>query len=346
MPGIPTTQLTYGTFGAYRWLLACSVVLTHLGPFNGAIAVQAFFILSGYTAAWILDNRYLNLNHGLAKFYLNRALRIYPQYWLVVLLVIPITLRFPLIAFRIDGVMTMPTHLGQWLINIFCFGAASQLGFTSDQLLVPPVWSLAVELQWWCVMPLVMRYRSFRFLFLTAAFLYLCFVEMVTLATQQWIPFVGFFAALSGMFLFAFGLLLYWRKKRGWKDMPVKCAVIVAASLQILSLAVICKMISPPHAPEILWAANIATIYALSGIDSSRIPLTFQQIDYIMGRLAYPVFLTHMAVGVLLIAAFPSLQYLSWQLFLAGLGASNALALFLCVVIETPVERLRRHFKC
>jgi len=29
---------------------------------------------------------------------------------------------------------------------------------------------------------------------------YLCFVEMVTLATQQWIPFVGFFAALSGMF--------------------------------------------------------------------------------------------------------------------------------------------------
>jgi len=47
-------------------------------------------------------------------------------------------------------------------------------------------------------------------------------------------------------------------------------------------------MISPPHAPEILWAANIATIYALSGLILpvfSNIPT----IDYIMGRLAYPV---------------------------------------------------------
>jgi peptidoglycan/LPS O-acetylase OafA/YrhL len=75
--------------GTIRFLLALAVVCVHVGklPFTvqigGLLAVQAFYIISGFLIALVWTNKYQLLPNGLFLFYSNRAARIYIIYWVV-----------------------------------------------------------------------------------------------------------------------------------------------------------------------------------------------------------------------------------------------------------------------
>src|SRR5690606_15594645 len=74
--------------GIFRTLLAVSVVFAHLSLgdrflVGGALAVQLFYMVSGFLITFVLNNSYSDVR----AFYLNRALRIFPIYWLVVILI-------------------------------------------------------------------------------------------------------------------------------------------------------------------------------------------------------------------------------------------------------------------
>ena len=96
--------------GVFRLLLALFVVLGHLpglgewtNPFfgwmRGGTAVQAFFILSGFYMAMILDSKY---NLGSPKgFYYSRVLKIFPIYYVVLLSGVIITILIATIGFDI-----------------------------------------------------------------------------------------------------------------------------------------------------------------------------------------------------------------------------------------------------
>ncbi|MFT5239279.1 MAG: peptidoglycan/LPS O-acetylase OafA/YrhL [Candidatus Promineifilaceae bacterium] len=70
-------------FGTYRALLAFMVVALHLGgvPIIGPYAVFGFYILSGYLMTTIMHTRYGYSPVGFLQYAVNRALRIYPAYW-------------------------------------------------------------------------------------------------------------------------------------------------------------------------------------------------------------------------------------------------------------------------
>ncbi|REC40323.1 acyltransferase family protein [Chryseobacterium sp. 5_R23647] len=80
--------------GILRFLLAISVVIAHSTSIfgfelvGGQIAVQAFFIISGFYMTLILNEKYIGANHSYRLFISNRALRLYPIYWVVLLLTI------------------------------------------------------------------------------------------------------------------------------------------------------------------------------------------------------------------------------------------------------------------
>jgi peptidoglycan/LPS O-acetylase OafA/YrhL len=71
--------------GVVRTLLAIAVVVTHTGPLfpgvtmiPGTLAVQAFYVISGFYMALVLSTKYSD--HA-SDFYAARALRIFPIYW-------------------------------------------------------------------------------------------------------------------------------------------------------------------------------------------------------------------------------------------------------------------------
>ncbi|WP_354677880.1 acyltransferase family protein [Cupriavidus plantarum] len=77
--------------GSFRLLLAIAVVVAHSAPLfglqltGGAVAVQAFYIVSGFYVSLILNEKYEPGAAGTRLFYSNRFLRIYPIYWTVLL---------------------------------------------------------------------------------------------------------------------------------------------------------------------------------------------------------------------------------------------------------------------
>ena len=77
--------------GLLRLLLALSVVLYHAGLIGGynianqIIAVNAFFVISGFYMSLVLSTKY-NFPNSYSLFVSNRLLRIYPIYWLVLLM--------------------------------------------------------------------------------------------------------------------------------------------------------------------------------------------------------------------------------------------------------------------
>jgi len=80
--------------GILRFILALSVVITHstsifgLRGVGGQIAVQAFYIISGFYMTLILNEKYIGVNNSYKLFITNRFLRLYPTYWVVLLLTI------------------------------------------------------------------------------------------------------------------------------------------------------------------------------------------------------------------------------------------------------------------
>ena len=75
--------------GILRILLAISVVLSHSSSIfrvsfvGGPLAVQAFFIISGFYMSLILNEKYIGVNNSYKLFISNRFLRLYPMYWVI-----------------------------------------------------------------------------------------------------------------------------------------------------------------------------------------------------------------------------------------------------------------------
>lgn len=78
--------------GFIRFLLACIVVLWHTSmifgykPLPSDLAVQCFYVISGFYMSLVLNEKYPKGSHQL--FYKNRFLKIYPLYWLVLVLLV------------------------------------------------------------------------------------------------------------------------------------------------------------------------------------------------------------------------------------------------------------------
>lgn len=77
--------------GLIRLLLAISVITAHSDPLfglnfiGGQIAVEIFFMISGFYMALVLTEKY-NKKSDYKLFISNRCLKIYPTYWLILIL--------------------------------------------------------------------------------------------------------------------------------------------------------------------------------------------------------------------------------------------------------------------
>src|SRR5258708_5802533 len=97
--------------GLFRLLFALSVVTAHSGPIlgssliGGKMAVQGFFILSGFYMSLILKKKYSKKKNAYKLFITNRILRIYPTYFVVLFLSIIVYYIF--FIHSINGVFTL-----------------------------------------------------------------------------------------------------------------------------------------------------------------------------------------------------------------------------------------------
>jgi peptidoglycan/LPS O-acetylase OafA/YrhL len=135
-----------------------------LNPFfQGHLAVDVFFVISGFLIAYYLFTEYKNYQTlSIKKFYLRRALRLLPAYF------------FTMFLFAI----VYPTNLNWIWTNIFYVNNFLPI----DNQFMPIAWSLAIEEQFYILFPcLILLLGTNKRLFLILTFLFIlsfaiCFV--------------------------------------------------------------------------------------------------------------------------------------------------------------------------
>ena len=154
--------------GVIRLFLALSVVVWHLWghalPFtgNGYIVVILFFIISGFYMSMVINDKYSHL--PVSHFYLSRALRIYPLYLLYCSLC------------SIIAYCWKATYGARNDQRVAFLGAVKYYDFpdhflrTWEWVIIPPSWSLAIELQFYLAAPFILTRRLWVCVSILAAF--------------------------------------------------------------------------------------------------------------------------------------------------------------------------------
>ncbi|WP_339136379.1 MAG: acyltransferase [Candidatus Electrothrix sp. GW3-4] len=152
-------------FGYYRFFLASLVLLSHLQVslqgFNGGVAaVISFYMLAGFVVCKLLSSVFASNRLNYFRFIYERTLRIFPQYLFVVGLTIVFLLTtnfgkpvFNLVAF-LNNLLIIPLNY-----SMFWDGSILQ---DPKWWLVPPAWSLGVELQAYLLLPLAIYFKPVK----------------------------------------------------------------------------------------------------------------------------------------------------------------------------------------
>lgn len=237
--------------GILRLLFAIFVIFYHCGQFSsftfmqGPEAVQSFYVISGFYMALILNEKYTTKN-SYKLFISNRFLRLFPTYWIVLLIIVIFSVitiilskgsDWGLLLFYKDSIsnVSLPGILFLILSNLFVFGqdlamylgigTTGNLYFTANYaltnspkayefLLVPQAWTIALELMFYLIAPFIAR-KSVAFitiLLIISASVKLLLIK-VGLTNDPWS--YRFFPAEMMYFLLgilSYKTLVYYRK--------------------------------------------------------------------------------------------------------------------------------------
>ena len=254
---------------------------------SGARGVQLFFILSAFTLFHSSLRRFRIDAKPKTSFYIRRAFRILPFWWLAVLFY---------------GVVTHAQLRNAFPSLFFYFGF---IRFDATREIVPGGWSLFVEETFYLFLPFILAYvtslgRAFRF-FLGTLFIGVLWFKF---AARIGVPSENSFIALSPLtnwFCFALGIIAYYifKEKRPLRLLPDDAAPHwLDAGLVVLVLALVVNRFAAPFA---LFALTLAAENPSRPI--GRIMRNKWLKRY--GQYCYSLYLSHFA---LLLAIPPSIR--------------------------------------
>lgn len=341
--------------GLIRVFLALAVLLSHLPMatfkfMSGGLAVQSFFIVSGFYMALVLDGKYTDKR----LFYSNRLFRLFPTYF-AMCVVAAVTLfvfqasptaNLETVALIARDPVTLLVMIVQ---NIILVGQDLLFWFTIDTqgamvfdttgavptetvtlawqgLLIPQSWSLSMELLFYGIAPWVARlhWRWIAGLAMASAAFRL-FGHLLPVDYLLWqgrlFP--------SVLFLFLMGMLAH-----RTLDIASKFPSYIGWIMAVLMLAFIAFCPLLPIDPAALrW-----TTYLLIAVST---PWIFQAsrnsvFDRWIGDLSYPVYLSQLAtIGFVMTYAPP-------YPVAVAIISTFLVSAFIVLVIEHPIDRWRQ----
>lgn len=348
--------------GLVRFLLAVAVVINHTGPLYGLVmtdaymAIKVFFIISGFYMALILTEKYSGPGQT-RLFYSNRFLRLFPLYWVVLLLSLGISLVF---KFGLHTALLLgpwQAWLGQLkpatatvlaAANLTIFGQdilffshvtpAGGLTLSADALyratpawfflLIPQAWTVSLELVFYAVAPWLVRQKTGLLVALAGtSFVLRALVYWADLPFDPWKQ--RFFPVECGFFLL--GILAY-RLYAALKPVPIPQATLWQVSGLYLTVILGYQFLPGFMGKELyLYAATVLSIPFLFRLTKK---MTF---DRAIGELSYPIYITHWTV-IMVVEYACGRSHLP----LIALVATVAVSLALNRFVADPIEGYRQ----
>ncbi len=348
--------------GILRFLLALSVAWTHAGlphGLSGDLCVTIFFVISGFYMALVLsENRAYNRP---STFYKQRLLRLLPGYWVLLALSLLVAALVPATRHGLLAVQTLQApqmhpglFFGLLLSHLFVVGQdiflflgldpANRLVFEPhlsgaaqplvDLLVIPPAWSLSLEIVFYLLVPFIVRRST---VVLVSLLLASCAIRLglaygFGFVEDPW-P-TRFFP--SEFAFFVLGMLAYRlvakRRTRPWSALGASylaaCAVVVACLAANRFGHVNAGLFSK---------AALATFALIAAIPWLFLLTRHNKLDRNVGEYSYPLYLCHVLV-------FELYGLLAWSspcsayLMIAG---AVGFAVLLTIAGDKPVDRYR-----
>lgn len=315
--------------GFLRLILAISVIFSHAPDMvpgwrpliGGELAVQIFFMISGFYMSLVLADKYREPDGRVAlrRFWLARAMRIYPAYWIVLAL----TLAY-FFATRAE-IFSFARQLGPFyaawaaISNVGLFGLDGLLfakvtnGATTlvDRLgqapipqpyhltVVAPAWTLSLELMFYLLAPVFAGWRT----------RYIVILALGSVALR----FIGYQAGLDGdpwryrffpfeLSLFLAGMLAHRAFAAGHLKTPAFAVVMVVLLLAFPWLEPAKVLGFSVWGSALLLVSALALPWVFGWRESSTR-------DRQIGEMSYALYLVHMPIIIVLspyLASFPS----------------------------------------
>jgi len=171
--------------GLFRLILAISVLIAHSTPIfgntlvGGRVAVESFFMISGFYMALILSTKYQS---NIKTFYKNRFLKLFPLYWFFTISVIIVSLlttgkftifkdyiisplsKFILIFFNasplfndITNFLALNIHTGNLFFTASFRNTIPEIW---NYLILPQGWTIGLEITFYLFAPWLVRQKN------------------------------------------------------------------------------------------------------------------------------------------------------------------------------------------
>lgn len=363
--------------GIFRLLLAVAVVVAHsedifgLHFTGGLVAVETFFIISGFYMSMILDKKYVGKG-SYTLFLSNRFLRLYPIYWVVLILTISasiFSLQFTGDGYKLTSyieyfdALEAETFLFLVFTNIALFGQdiimflglnpnTGVMYYTSNFtqsspmlytfLFVPQAWTLGIELMFYLIAPFLVKRSN---LIIISLILLSVAVRIYTYSigytndpwTYRFFP--------SELALFLLGTISYRlyciRKVREYKIFNFNPAPII---LSLVLMIVIFYQFIPKHIYFVGFGNTVKWIFY--GFVCLSIPFIFNyskssKIDARIGELSYPVYISHILIIACLAPLIARTGLSEYKGELAVVFTIIA-SYILVRLVADPIEKIRK----
>ncbi len=331
-------------FGTYRTFLAVLVVFLHLGgmPVIGGYAVFGFYILSGYLMTHIMNINYGYTRKGIAKYSLNRFLRIYPIYWLASLISVFIALWFGAdVTKAYHSAIYLPENLKDILGNIFLFFPNRE-----EPRLTPPAWALTVEIFYYiCIGVGLSRTRLLSTAWFFLAVIYTFAVNMLDLDWEY-----KYFIIPAASLPFSTGALIFHYRHKCEDLIKIVFGKIYIYAPYMICISILLNWSVGYHLDTLrgisFYINYVLCVMALvSLLNRENLLFISKKTDKLMGDFSYPIYLIHYQVGFIVIVIFNyfgfSIQRPDPVLAIVSLPSIFLVAWLLSKYIEIPIELVR-----
>lgn len=356
--------------GFLRFLFAIAVVIYHsLGIFGyhiipGNLAVQSFYMISGFYMALVLNEKYIG-KHGSYKLFIsNRLIRLYPTYWAVLICSIIFSMiillidsnQFSALKMFIDYWNSMDIFTTILLIfsNIFIFfqdaflflGLDSNTGslyltsncFATTPLLhnfffVNQAWTVGLEMMFYLVAPFLLRRKlPFIFTLIILSFALRCILMLNGYSEEPWS--YRFFPSELGLFLL--GTVAY-RIYAKIKNKPQNKMLGISLLAAIIIFTFVYTLVD--------FRGKYISFQVLLFIALPHIFLLTKRVKYDrwIGELSYPIYISHLLVKAIVITIGIKFNIeFGGSVGLIVCVVSILFSIFLNQVIEIPLDKYRQ----
>lgn len=363
--------------GSLRLVLALTVFLSHTNSLFGlllvgpSVAVQSFFLISGFYMALVLNEKY----KGPGSYYLfitNRFLRLLPAYWVVLVLIVlmiyslrsfspeepwisyNLKMFFPFLDIKAQAsiIFSNVFIIGQDVLRIFGIDPRSgSFVLTTDpakgSALMPPVyafffnppaWSIGTELLFYLIAPFLVRGKKALLALLSLSLLLRVVMFYSGYTSKAW-QFQFFPTELALFLLGVLSYKLYQAKKSFFSSgFGLYATVFVIAATVLYQFM---PGLEVQGADMKKWFYYVLLIFLIPGAFSYT---SASRADRYLGDLSYPVYVVHYAVlwlWVLVRDRLLDTVDLS-VLHLGMLALTLLLSVALFHLVIKPMERFRQ----